>query len=137
MKNFILFLRFIGLLLVPPAIMAHEKPTMKTGIMAQKGKDVTFTVLSSKYFHFGGNTYVLHIGNKDFTRNRQTKKNGEGVMTFYIPADDFKKLNAGTAIYITYGHTENSDEKELEELSKTNEFPCWYLGKLNKASLIK
>lgn len=137
MKN-IITLAFSLFVLLPLSgkIFAQEKARTKIAHVKQKDETILFTLSSSRPFIFGNNRYILHIGNNDFFRNKQSKNNGKGIMTFMIPATDFNALQEGTAIYLTYGQP-TTDNSELEELSKNSDTPCWSLGKFSKTLLTK
>jgi hypothetical protein len=136
MRNIIVM--FFSLVILMPFsgnALAQEKAKTKIAHVKQKGEDVLFTLSSSKPFIFGSNKYYLHIGDKEFTRNEQTKKNGMGYMTFIIPQVDFNSLPEGGSIYLTYGRV--SQDEAMEELSKENYVQCWSLGKFSQALLTR
>ena len=138
MKNITtLLLSIVMLLTFSAKVMAQEKAKVKVAHMKQKGGEVLFTVNAARPFIFGGNKYYLHIGNKAFTRNVQSKPNGKGQMTFFIPQDDYKGLQDGAGVYLTYGELVRDGSVSLEELSKEYRTKCWSLGKFDKSSLAK
>src|ERR1039457_5440086 len=112
--------------------VAQEKAKTEITTVKQKGETVHFTLTSSKPFIFGNNRYVLYIGEKEFFRLEQSKKNGKGYMTFYIPIQDFNNLREGDGIYLSYGTVDTGDEN-LEEVAKGCR--CWSLGKFSKSLL--
>ena len=116
--------------------VAQEKARIKIAHVKQKAETILFTLSASKPFIFGSNKYYLHIGDKDFTRNEQSKNNGKGRMTFFIPVDDFNKFPVGDEIYLTYGKL-SGDGMSMEAMSKENFVQCWSLGKFSKTLLAK
>ena len=131
-----LFFSLVILLPFPGKSFAQEKAKTKIAHVKQKDDLVLFSLTSSKPFIFGNNKYYLHIGDKEFTRNEQSKSNGEGRMTFLIPADDFNTLNENAPIYLTYGVV-SRDGTNMEEMSKVNFVQCWSLGKFSRKLLTK
>ncbi|MFI5195795.1 MAG: hypothetical protein ACHQD8_01780 [Chitinophagales bacterium] len=134
-KIIIIFFSMAIMLFFSGYAIAQEKPKTETTSVKQKDETVRFSLTSSKPFIFGSNRYVLYIGNKEFTRNEQSHKNGKGYMTFLIPADDFNSLQEGAGIYLTYGQV-NVEEADMNEMSK-NSRRCWSLGQFSKNLLTK
>jgi len=132
-KIVILFFSMAIMLFFSANTIAQEKPKTQVSSVKQKGETVKFSLTSSKPFIFGSNRYMLYIGNKEFTRSEQSDKNGKGYMTFFIPADDFKSLQEGSKIYLTYGDV-NAGETDMDEMAKTSR-RCWTLGKFSKKLL--
>ncbi len=114
---------------------AQVKPTDKVANIKEKGSNVLFTISSSRPFIFGNNRYVLYIGKKDFSQYEQSKKNGKGLITFYIPSTEFKSLKDGVEMYLNYGAID-VEEQDMDALAKQSR-KCWSLGKLNKSILGK
>ena len=114
---------------------AQDKNKTKIGYLKHKGKDVLFNIIGTKPFIFGGNTYILHIGDKEFTIYQQTKFENKGSLTFTIYEADYQTLKDGANIFLTYGNL--SREEDLEDLSKEQYSPCWSLGKFTKKLLSK
>jgi hypothetical protein len=135
-KIIVLFLSVLFLLPFTGRVLAQEKPKTKITTVKHKGENMLFTLTSSKPFIFGSNKYYLHVGDKSFTRNEQSKSNGRGRMTFIIPTNEFNTLKDGEAIYLTYGRPSN-DDMSLEEMSKDNNTRCWSLGKFSRSLLTK
>ena len=117
-------------------IMAQVKPAVKIATVKQKGKTVSFTITASEPFRMGSNRYILHIGDKEFFRNSQSENKGHGTITFMIPADDYKHLQSGKSIFLTYGHS-NDGGDDLQTLSDHKDPNCWPLGKFSKKLLKK
>ena len=134
-KIIITFFSIVIMLFFSGYVIAQDKPTTQISTVKQKGEIIRVSLTSSKPFIFGSNRYILYIGNKAFTRNEQSHKNGKGSMTFLIPADDFDRLPEGANIYITYGQV-NVEEDDMVEMSKTSQ-RCWSLGKFSKNLLTK
>lgn len=125
---------------IPQVAAAYEKARTKVSSVKQKGDNVAFTLTSSKKFYFGANDYILYIGDKRFDENKNLSTNGKGVMTFFIPNEDFGKLVDGADIYLTYGHLTNDEEHEseqLEDFNKQNNKRVWSLGKFSAKMLTK
>ena len=131
---FILGILFLGG--IHYTVLAQQKA--KTGIerITVKGSDISFTISSDKKFIYGGNRYVLHIGEKVYMRCFQSHEKGKGFISFLIPQKEFEGLQDGKKVYLSYGNME-SDEAELEQLCKRDHPGCWFLGRLNKALLSK
>ena len=132
---------FLSLLLIgfsSPDAFAQQQSTTKIASVTEKDNTVEFTLTSEKKFIFGNNRYVLHIGDKTFMRNRQSYDydNKIGTLTFLIANEDFKSLQDGKGIYLTYGYADET-EQALDELSQ-HDFPtCWKLGKFSKDILTR
>ena len=101
----------------------------------QNGERTELTVSSDKKFYVGGNTHVLHIGNKEFSLNKQINSDGKGTIIFYIPAAEFAALTEGEDVWMTYGtkFRKNSEKKDPAVFCKKNPKVCWYLGKFTKS----
>jgi hypothetical protein len=137
MKKLILFLCFAIMCIAAGSAIAQDKAKISITSVKQKDKNVNFTVTASKPFRMGGNVYVLLIGDKEFAHGKQSKPNGKGVMTIFIPADEFNDLSEGANIYLTYGHKYRGDEQAIADLSKQGRSQCWSLGKFSKKLLTK
>jgi hypothetical protein len=114
---------------------AQQKAITRIAGVKEEGSDMLFTLTSSKPFIYGNNRYTLYIGNKDFARSEQSKKNGKGVIIFYIPSSEFKMLKEGAGMYLSYGSADPEDE-DMEALAK-NSRRCWALGAFSKSLLKK
>jgi hypothetical protein len=114
---------------------AQEKQTAKVSRLQQDGDMVYLTITSPNEFYVGGNVHMLFIGSKHFIRNEQNNIEGKGILKYFIPANEYKALEDGSAIFLTYGDMGTEDAQELEALSKEDYTPCWSLGKLNKKML--
>jgi hypothetical protein len=110
---------------------AQEKSIIKIASIKQAGEMVDFTLTSSKPFIFGGNRYMLFVGDKDFTRYEQSHHDGRGTITFFIPKEDFNNLKEGAAIYLSYGRVSKAGAQNMEETSKQSR-RCWSLGKFSQ-----
>ena len=84
-------------------IIAQEKPVTQLTSVRQNGETISFSLTSSQPFIFANNRYVLYIGQKEFLSLVQSKENGKGYMTFYVPARDFNSLAEGSGMYLSYG----------------------------------
>jgi len=116
-------------------VQAQEKQKVKMSLLKQAGPNVTLTITSPSEFYIGGNTHVLYIGNKHFLLHDQDNENGKGILKFYIPSEDFKKIADGSRVYLSYGLLEAESEQELQDMCKQKFCPCWELGKLKKSQL--
>lgn len=114
-------------------VIAQVKAKTEIATVKQKGEVVRFTVASSKPFIYGSNRYILYIGDKEFSRYEQTKKNGKGFLTFLIPVSDYKSLSEGAAMYLSYGHF-NTDEQDMEAVAAKSH-KCWAFGKFSHTLL--
>jgi hypothetical protein len=137
MKNrIVLFLGLCLLIFSAGDSVAQQKVRTELTSVKQKGKDIDFTITSSKPFIFGSNRYVFHVADKKFFLHRQFKENGKGVMVFFVPADDFEGLREGAGMFLTYGDGANN-EHDLEHANKMNPVRCASLGKFSKQLLTK
>jgi hypothetical protein len=135
-KLFILFFGLVIVFLHAGKAVAQSKATVEIGTVKETGKNVNFTLTSSKQFIVGNNVYVLHIDDKVFWLYEQTENNEKGILIFHIPAEDFNNLKEGSAIYLTYGN-KSMEEGEMKEMCKQEYFPCWSLGQFSKNLLTK
>ena len=138
MKNLaVLFFSIAILFFIPGSAMAQVKIKTEIASVKQQGNTVDFTITAAKPFIFGGNRYILYIGDKAFYLNKQSAREGKGTITFFIPASDFKTLTEGAGIYLTYGQfPRHGSEQGREELSKQSN-RCWPLGKFSRSMLDK
>jgi hypothetical protein len=121
-------------LFVAGDVSAQAKSKVEISSVKQKAETVRFMLSSSKPFMVGDNRYILHIGDKEFSRYEQSKNNGKGYITFLMYTDDFDKLENDKKVYLTYGSV--SEEADMEKLSKQSA-RCWSLGKFSKGLLTK
>jgi len=128
-----LVLAFLSFFSFPTS--AQTKAVTKIAQVKEKGNTVYFTLTSSRPFIFGNNRYILYLGNKEFYRNEQSKKNGRGVLTFFIPAKDFSAVKEGSKMYLSYGSME-VDNENAEEEARSNHRQ-WPLGVFSKSLLTK
>jgi hypothetical protein len=136
MNRYIAFvLAFLLLSLPAGSAYSQEKATVKVASVREKGATVFFTLNASKPFVFGNNRYYLYIGKREYTRNEQTKKNGKGVMTFFIPAREFSALRDGDAMYLAYGAC-NVEDEDMQAAAR-NSRHVWYLNTFSKGLLKK
>lgn len=136
MKNTILlFFTLVFVCFSHNPALAQEKQKAKVSLIKQAGNTVTVTITSNEEFYIGGNTHILHIGNKHYDRNEQNNIDGKGILKFFIPANEFKALKNGTKMYLSYGQLDTGNEQEMDAFSKDKESRCWALGKLNKKML--
>ncbi len=135
-KITVLFFSLVLTFFICANSMAQEKAVTKIAFVKHNKEIINFTLTSSKPFIFGGNRYMLYIGDKDFTRYEQSKNNGKGTLTFFIPAEDFNALKEGASIYLSYGRVTNGGTQDLEEVSKQSR-RCWSLGKFSNKLLTK
>lgn len=134
-KTIIAFFSIVIMLFFSGNVIAQEKAKTQITSVKQKSEIIRFSLTSSKPFIFGSNKYILYIGNKEFTRNEQSHKNGKGYMTFLVPADDFDRLQDGSNIYLTYGEV-SVEEVDMDAMSNSSR-RCWSLGKFSKNLLTK
>jgi len=116
-------------------VFAQEKIKTEISSVEQKEQTVEFTITSSRPFYSGNNIHILHIGKKDFSLSKQYKKDKTGVITFFIPLDDFNGLTEGDDVWMSYGNKLRSDadeRKDIKRFCKKNEKTCWSLGKFSK-----
>jgi predicted RecA/RadA family phage recombinase len=137
MKKTLLILLTISAIYVTTfsAAAQDQKQKVNISLFKQEGKTVTVTITSPNEFYIGGNTHVLHIGDKHFDLNEQNNIDGTGYLKFFIPAADFKDLKEGAKVYLSYGELNTEDEQEVAMMCKEASTPCWSLGKLNKKLL--
>ena len=141
MKKISVFLLCLAMSCTLPQLsMAAEKAKTKITTVKQKGNDVAFTVTSSRPFIVAANIYILHVGNRSFENSRDLSDEQKGVMTFYIPNEDYAALADGTATYLSYGRVtrdEDKTEQVLADMYKHNSRKVWYLGKFSRKMLSK
>lgn len=138
MKN--LTILFLGLFIIfgtAGNAVAQAKPQVKFASAKQNGSTVSFTLTSNKPFRMGGNMYLLHINNKDFTRSKQNTSNGKGTITFYVPVAEVNEFKEGADMYLTYGRLFRNGQDEMKELSLQAQARCWDLGNFSKSLLSK
>lgn len=117
--------------------IAQDKAKLSvTGITQKEAETMELTITSDKPFQYGDNIHILHIGKKEFSLSKQSKQEGKGILTFFIPSAEFNALAEGSKMWLTYGQkvrTGSADKEEkLDELSGQNP-KCWKLGKFSKA----
>jgi len=117
--------------------IAQHKAITHISVMESADEFIKVTITSSKPFVFANNTYILHVGNKEFTRKKQSIDHGTGRMTFFIPKEDFNMLPEGDDIYLTYGSISVDDRGDLEAKNNADNVPLWSLGKFSKTLLKK
>ncbi len=135
-KNTILLIIFLSFI-YSESFFAQSNTVISK--ITKKGQRVELTVTASKPFYVGGNMHILHIGNKDFTHYKQSKKNGKGVLIFLISVTEFNNLIEGDVIWMSYGNLLKASPDEninIEEMCKTNPQKLWYLGRFS-ANLLK
>lgn len=96
---------------------------------------IELTVKASEQFYFGANDYILHIGKKEFSLNKQTNDGGRGVITFYIPIEEFNTLFDGDYVWMSYGNVfKTNPDVSIDPATfcEKNSKVLWALGKLNK-----
>ena len=126
----------LALFLFPLSLSAQGKMSAKLSGLAEKGSEIEVSITSSQKFIFGSNRYVLHIAGNTFFRSRQSfnYNTHQGLLVFWVPIAEFKKLPDNAEVYLTYGGAEEPEES-LTALAE-NEYPtCWHLGRLQKSSL--
>lgn len=138
-KRIIFFITCLSIFCFSGNIAAQGAAKTEITSVRQNAETVEFTIESTKPFYVGGNVHILHIGNKDFTRSKQTKKDGKGTLTFLIPLAEWNALTDGADMWMTYGNLfkispdQNTDIKSLCAKSPSK---CWYLNKFS-AGLLK
>lgn len=128
-KLFVLFLTITLTLFGSDILLAQSKAKIEITSITQKDETVTISFNSSKPFIFGNNRYILHIGDKEFSRYDQAKKNGKGSISFFVSASDFDNLADGIKMYLSYGRV--NETQDMESLAQQSP-RCWALGMLNK-----
>ena len=136
-KRIFLMLLAVVFLLGKGNLVAFEKAKAEIATLKKQDAIVYFKITANKPFITGGNVYVLHIGNQLFAHSKQAKEQGKGSITFFIPIADFNKLTDGATIYLTYGNNTHADDLKLENLSKQEYYPCWFLGQFDHSLLDK
>ncbi len=128
----LLFIACISFLV--PDLASAQSDASVTKVV-QNGQRIELTISASKPFYVGGNIHILHIGNKDFSLNKQKNMDGKGSITFYIPLEEFNNLTEGDYIWMSYGATfkKAPDPKtDPATFCRKNSKTCWALGKLSK-----
>ncbi len=101
----------------------------------KNGERVELTVSNSKEFYVGGDIYILHVGKKDFSLNKQNNRDGKGAITFYIPVAEFNALTEGDYVWMSYGNKfKKAPDPTIDPTTfcKKNK-KCWALGKFSKS----
>lgn len=101
----------------------------------QNGERFELTVSDSKEFYVGGDIYILHVGKKDFSLNKQNNRDGKGTIIFYIPVTEFNALTDGDYIWMSYGNKfKKAPDSTVDPATfcKKNK-RCWALGKFSKS----
>lgn len=122
-------------LLFTGRVVAQQKPVTKIASVKQSGKTVSITLTSSKPFIFGGNRYMLYVGDKDFMLYTQSHDDGKNLLTFAVPAESYNSFKDGEDVYLTYGHIfrSGSDRAAIAKQNKR----CWSLGKFSSTMTTK
>jgi hypothetical protein len=131
----ILIFLSISLVLLPCVSSAQSEAKVEVGGAKQNGDVVEYTLSSDKAFYFADNTYILHIGLKEFNYYKEWKEDGKGKMMFLIPVNEYNKLMAGDEEWLTYGnkvHKETGEEVDVEAACKLLPMSCWWLGRFQK-----
>ena len=141
MKNRIaLFITCLNMLYFSVNAVAQSNVKTEITTVKQNAETIEFTVESAKPFYYGGNIYILHIGNKDFKYSKQTKTEGKGILTFLIPIADWNSLTGGDDVWMTYGNlfkTSPDQKVDIKALCEKSPDKCWYLGKFSSGLLKK
>jgi hypothetical protein len=116
---------------------AQQKGKTSITSVVKNNNEIAITISAAKPFYVGGNIHILHIGNKVFKRNEQGKINNKGIITFYIPLEDFKAITEGSVIWMSYGSIEIDEDQNIESLCQQLPRTTWYLGKFSKKLLHK
>lgn len=137
MRKIVILFSLMAMLLLGGSAMAQSKPATKLVSVMQKGKTVSVTLSSSKPFNYGGNRYMLYVGNKDFTLYEQSHDDGKNLLTFSVPAESYNNFKEGEAMYLTYGRVfREGSTQDRAAIAKQNK-RCWSLGKYSKAMQAK
>lgn len=131
-KLSLLFIACISFIFSKSALAQQDASITK---IIQNGQRMELTVSSSIPFYVGGNIHILHIGKKDFALSKQSNKDGKGVITFYIPVEEFNALTEGEYIWMSYGNKFDKAPDPLldpAKFCKENPKTCWALGKFSK-----
>lgn len=119
-------------LAVTTSAVAQSTARVRVAYAKQKGKTVSYTLISSKPFYVGNNVYVLYIGNKQFAHSEQWDNDGKGMMNFLIPAEEYKTIAHGSKIYLSYGHLSDEERATIDDLVKQQVPTIWPLGTFSK-----
>ena len=115
--------------------IAQEKAKMTITSVKQKGETVRFTITSSKILIFGGNRYVLYIGDQEFTMSDVPDDENNRIISFPLSMAEFRLLKEGAGIYLSYGRID-IEEHDMGAYARQNR-KCWSLGKFSKTMLKK
>ncbi|MBA3971668.1 MAG: hypothetical protein H0X46_05895 [Bacteroidetes bacterium] len=132
MKHFILILLTSLSLLSFSKVSSQDKASITKVLL--NGQRIELTITSSKPFYVGGNVHILHIGKKDFSLSKQSNLDGKGIITFYIPTEEFNALPEGEDVWMTYGDKfkKRTEKRDPAVFCKKNPKVCWFLGKFSK-----
>lgn len=134
----ILFLVFSLFILTigtnPIHAQSRLKATVTIASLKQTGDQVRFTIKSSRPLIFGNNEYVLYIGKKEFSLSEVPADDANKTITFLLNEADFKALEEGAPMYVTYGHV-NTEMDMVAYAQQSHK--CWAIGTFNKALLTK
>jgi hypothetical protein len=130
----ILFLTILSLLFTDKAFAQSDAFITK---VVQNGQRMELTIIGSGPFRVGGNIHILHIGKKDFSLSKQKNAEGKGIITFYIPIEEFNALTEGEYVWMSYGNKFNkAPDPAIDPATFCKENPrtCWALGKFSKTT---
>lgn len=100
----------------------------------KNGQRMELTIVGSKPFRIGGNIHILHIGTKEFSLNKQNTIEGKGIITFYIPVEEYNALTEGEYVWMSYGNKfKKAPDPTVDPATFCKENTnCWALGKFSK-----
>lgn len=134
----ILFLLFAFFVMAGNATNLNAQGRTKAAVtitsVKQSADQVRFTIKSSRPLIFGNNEYVLYIGKKEFSLSEVPQDDANKTITFLLNETDFKALEEGAPMYVTYGHV-NTEMDMVTYAQQSHK--CWAIGTFNKALLTK
>ena len=140
MGKFVRFLMTVVLLIClsfsVEKTVAVDKVTATLSAVKKTPKFIEFTVKANKPFPVTNNRWVLYIGKRTYTRSHNFSKDGNGLLVFYVPADEVALLQEGNLMCVSLGSMFNGKEDQIEKICADGSAPCWNLGKYT-SGLIK
>ena len=133
-------LLMLGLFLSIQVSFSQNLTNLSIDIL-QKESTVEIVITSQEPFYIGAQSHVLHIADKTFAKNSYTSVDGNSVMVFPIPIQEFEQLPDNVEMVLVYGKQQVrlSDESDKQKSQNKPRYTGkhWTLGKLEKSQLRK
>lgn len=135
MRNIVALIFSLAVMVLFANNVQAQKAKTEIASVKQSGEVIRFTVTSSKPLIFGNNRYILYIGDKEFTLSETPADENNKTITFLLREDEFKALNEGAVIYLSYGHL-NMEGQDVAAYAQRSH-KCWQLGNFRSGMLVK